>query len=196
VMIYFKWSKKKKEKSLFFQQKNTFIVFEDQKSLFYAHDKMYNKREQFQNFFQHKLYIACFGCKFWRREQWIKSFHFLFVLFLLWLTYSLGTKTKQAENHPSLSCQNCRLEWSCIQTSCSVLLGSDWRLTYDSSLTNCYDDNECSSSLCPDPNIYSNNCVIDGADYSGTYGITSSVNSLKLVFVTNGPYSTNIGSRV
>jgi cellulose 1,4-beta-cellobiosidase len=63
-------------------------------------------------------------------------------------------------------------------------------------LTNCYDVNECSSSICPYTKIYSNNCVINGVDYSGTYCITSSVNSLKLVFVTNGSCSTNIGSRI
>jgi cellulose 1,4-beta-cellobiosidase len=63
-------------------------------------------------------------------------------------------------------------------------------------LTSCYDDNECSSSLCLDPKTYSNNCVIFGANYSGTYCVASGVNSLKLVFVTNGSCSTNIGSRV
>lgn len=31
--------------------------------------------------------------------------------------------------------------------------------------------------------------------YSGTYGIQASGNSLKLKFVTQGPYSTNVGSR-
>ncbi|KAJ8696055.1 hypothetical protein PTI98_005953 [Pleurotus ostreatus] len=36
----------------------------------------------------------------------------------------------------------------------------------------------------------------DGADYSGTYGITTSGNALTLRFVTNVPYSKNIGSRV
>jgi cellulose 1,4-beta-cellobiosidase len=63
-------------------------------------------------------------------------------------------------------------------------------------LTNCYDENEYSSSLCPDPKTYSNNCVIDEADYSGTYDTTASVNYLKLVFVTNELCSTNIESRV
>ena len=35
-----------------------------------------------------------------------------------------------------------------------------------------------------------------GADYPGTYGIQSSGDALTLKFVTNGQYSTNIGSRV
>jgi cellulose 1,4-beta-cellobiosidase len=37
---------------------------------------------------------------------------------------------------------------------------------------------------------------LDGADYSGTYGITTSGNALTMKFVTNGPYSKNIGGRV
>lgn len=50
----------------------------------------------------------------------------------------------------------------------------------------------------PDPDTCTANCVIDGvdnADWSGTYGITTSGNQLNLKFVTRGPYSTNIGSR-
>ena len=39
------------------------------------------------------------------------------------------------------------------------------------------------------------NCALDGADYSGTYGITTSGNALTLQFVTTGS-STNVGSRV
>jgi cellulose 1,4-beta-cellobiosidase len=37
---------------------------------------------------------------------------------------------------------------------------------------------------------------VDGADYPGTYGITTSGSALTLKFVTHGPYSTNIGSRL
>jgi cellulose 1,4-beta-cellobiosidase len=40
------------------------------------------------------------------------------------------------------------------------------------------------------------NCAIDGADYQGTYGIIAQGNAVTLKFVTHGPYSTNIGSRV
>lgn len=39
------------------------------------------------------------------------------------------------------------------------------------------------------------NCALDGADYEGTYGITSTGDSLRLNFVTTGA-NTNIGSRV
>lgn len=62
--------------------------------------------------------------------------------------------------------------------------------------TNCYTGNTWDSTLCPDDKTCASNCALDGADYSGTYGITTSGNALTLKFVTNGPYSTNIGSRV
>ena len=61
--------------------------------------------------------------------------------------------------------------------------------------TNCYTGNEWNTTLCATNKDCAANCALDGADYSGTYGITASGNSLKLNFVTKGSYSTNIGSR-
>ncbi|XTI94630.1 glycoside hydrolase, partial [Cenococcum geophilum] len=40
------------------------------------------------------------------------------------------------------------------------------------------------------------NCALDGADYTGTYGVIASGNALTLKFVTQGSYSKNIGSRL
>lgn len=39
------------------------------------------------------------------------------------------------------------------------------------------------------------NCCLDGADYSSTYGITASGSALTLGFVTNNSNGKNIGSR-
>lgn len=49
--------------------------------------------------------------------------------------------------------------------------------------------------MCPDDATCAANCALDGADYSGTYGITASGNALTLKFVTTGT-ATNVGSRV
>jgi cellulose 1,4-beta-cellobiosidase len=62
--------------------------------------------------------------------------------------------------------------------------------------TNCYTGNTWDKTLCPDPATCAQKCAIDGADYPGTYGISTSGNGLTIKFVTNGPYSKNIGSRV
>lgn len=63
------------------------------------------------------------------------------------------------------------------------------------SYDNCYTGNEWNATACPDNKACAANCAVDGADYSGTYGITAGSNSLKLKFITKGSYSTNIGSR-
>jgi cellulose 1,4-beta-cellobiosidase len=76
-------------------------------------------------------------------------------------------------------------------------LDSNWRWTHKTGdSTNCYTGNKWDTSICPDPVTCAKNCAIDGADYQGTYGIIAQGNSLTLKFVTHGPYSTNIGSRV
>jgi cellulose 1,4-beta-cellobiosidase len=51
----------------------------------------------------------------------------MLAIYLIGTAFSLGTGTNQAENHPSLTWQNCRLGGSCTQTSGSVVLDSNWR---------------------------------------------------------------------
>jgi len=107
----------------------------------------------------------------------------------------VGTLT--AENHPSLPWQLCTGPNQCsTQSSGKITLDSNWRWLHTTSgYTNCYTGNKFDTTLCPDPATCASNCALDGADYSGTYGITTSGNSLKLNFVTNGA-NKNVGSRV
>lgn len=51
------------------------------------------------------------------------------------------------------------------------------------------------TTLCPDNKSCAANCVLDGADYSATYGATTSGNALSLKFVTQSS-TKNIGSRL
>lgn len=60
--------------------------------------------------------------------------------------------------------------------------------------TNCYTGNTWDATLCPDNKACAANCVLEGADYTKTYGITTSGNSLSLQFVTQSD-GKNIGSR-
>ena len=102
-----------------------------------------------------------------------------------------GTQT--AENHPPLSVQSCTAGGSCTTIQSSVVLDSNWRWLHSTAdTTNCYTGNTWDTSLCPDPVTCASNCALDGADYTGTYGITASGSDLKLQFVTGA----NIGSRV
>ena len=53
------------------------------------------------------------------------------------------------------------------------------------------------SEYCPDGKTCASNCVLEGADYEKTYGIsTPSDGSLKLGFVTKNSNGNNVGSRV
>jgi cellulose 1,4-beta-cellobiosidase len=119
---------------------------------------------------------------------------FLSAVLLVGLSFSLGTAG--SESHPSLTWQQCSSGGSCSDQRGSVVVDANWRWLHDSNSKNCYDGNEWISSLASTPEECSNNCVLDSADYEGTYGITTSGNSLTLKFVTHGSYSTNIGSRV
>ena len=105
--------------------------------------------------------------------------------------------TLQAETHPSLPSQKCTKSGGCVSQSTSIVLDANWRWTHATSgSTNCYTGNAWNTTICSSPAACAANCAVDGADYSGTYGITTSGNALTLKFVTNGPYSKNIGSRV
>ena len=93
--------------------------------------------------------------------------------------------------------QQCNASKQCTTQQREVTLDSNWRWTHSTSgSTNCYTGNKWDSTLCPNNDACATNCAIDGADYSGTYGVTTSGNALTLKFVTNGPFSKNIGSRV
>lgn len=105
-----------------------------------------------------------------------------------------GTLT--AETHPALTWQQCTAAGSCSSVSGKVVVDSNWRWVHDSTGTNCYSGNEWDTSLCADADSCVTECCLDGADYSGTYGVTTSGNAMTLKFVTQGPYSKNIGSRL
>ena len=104
---------------------------------------------------------------------------------------------QQAEVHPSLTIQSCTKSGGCQSQDKSVVVDSNWRWTHTvNGYKNCYTGNTWDTSLCPDGKTCAQNCALDGADYQGTYGVFASGSSLKLNFVTHGPYSKNIGSRL
>ncbi|QRV72290.1 beta-1,4-D-glucan cellobiohydrolase [Ceratobasidium sp. AG-Ba] len=108
----------------------------------------------------------------------------------------VGTNT--AEVHPSLPWQKCTKSGGCTtQSSGKIVLDANWRWVHTTSgYTNCYTGQKWDSSLCPDPVTCAQGCAVDGADYQGTYGITTSGNALTLKFVTSNSNGKNIGSRV
>ncbi|KAF8186061.1 cellulase [Mycena galopus ATCC 62051] len=120
----------------------------------------------------------------------------LVIAALLPVTLSQLAGTNTPEVHPALTWQKCTGTGgtSCTSQSSTVVLDSNWRWLHDgvSGDTNCYTGNTWDTTFCPDGKTCAANCALDGADYSGTYGISTSGNALTLKFVTGS----NVGSRV
>jgi cellulose 1,4-beta-cellobiosidase len=111
------------------------------------------------------------------------------------VTYGQKAGTLQSETHPTLTWQKCSAGGSCTNVQGSVVIDANWRWVHSSTGTNCYTGNTWDTSLCPDDVTCAANCAVDGADYSGTYGVTTSGNALTLKFVTQSAQK-NIGSRL
>ncbi|CAK4303539.1 unnamed protein product, partial [Aphanomyces euteiches] len=106
----------------------------------------------------------------------------------------VGTSTPEV--HPSLPSQTCTVS-GCTTENTKIVFDAIWRWTHNvGGYTNCYTGNKWDTTLCPDPATCSKNCALDGADYTGTYGITASGNTVNIKLVTQGPYSKNVGSRI
>jgi cellulose 1,4-beta-cellobiosidase len=111
-------------------------------------------------------------------------------------SFLVGARAQQAgtltaETHPPLSVSQCTAS-GCTTSTQSIVLDANWRWLHDvNGYTNCYTGNAWNETICPDGATCAANCALDGGDYSGTYGITTSGDSLKLGFVTGA----NVGSR-
>jgi cellulose 1,4-beta-cellobiosidase len=105
----------------------------------------------------------------------------------------VGTQT--AEVHPPLTWEKCSAPGSCTTVNGKVVIDANWRWVHGTGgTTNCYTGNTWDATLCPDDVTCAANCALDGADYTGTYGITATGNALKLGFVTQSA-NKNVGSR-
>ncbi|KAK1934974.1 Exoglucanase 1 [Phytophthora citrophthora] len=111
-------------------------------------------------------------------------------------TYAQLVGDNTAETHPPLTTQACTKS-GCTDEDTSIVLDANWRWLYkEGTSTNCYTGNKWDATICKDPKTCASSCALDGADYTGTYGVTTETNSVSLKLVTKGQYSTNIGSRV
>ncbi|RVD82039.1 uncharacterized protein DFL_009882 [Arthrobotrys flagrans] len=103
-----------------------------------------------------------------------------------------------AETHPGLTSSTCTRSGGCTTKNTKIVVDANWRWLRNNAANqynNCYTGNSFDSSLCPDNAACAANCALEGADYSATYGITTSGNALTLKFVTRSS-TTNVGSRV
>ncbi|KIJ36208.1 carbohydrate-binding module family 1 protein [Sphaerobolus stellatus SS14] len=115
---------------------------------------------------------------------------------LFGVVYSQQVGTLTTETHPPLTWQKCTTSGGCTTVSGSVVVDANWRWLHSTSgSTNCYTGNTWNTTLCPDGATCAANCALDGADYKGTYGVSTSGNALSLTFVTRAS-QTNVGSRL
>ncbi len=125
------------------------------------------------------------------------------VLVVLLLVHQVAAQqacSQTQEQHLALSFEECTNSGGCTTKQGSVTLDSNWRWLHElQGTTNCYTGNSWNQNDCPDDQTCAQKCCLDGVDdntWTGTYGVTASGSSLKLDFVTQGPYSKNIGSRL
>jgi len=94
---------------------------------------------------------------------------------------------------------NAQGQMQCDEQQKSISLDANWRWTHKmDSTTNCYTDDTWDSNFCPDGETCAINCAAGAVDqeiWEGTYGVKHNGNGLDLGFVTQGPYSVNVGSR-
>ena len=106
----------------------------------------------------------------------------------------VGTQT--TETHPPLTWSKCTGDGSCSTVDGKVVVDANWRWVHTvSGYTNCYTGNEWDTSICPNDVTCASACALDGADYQGTYGVTTDGDELRLNFVTQSS-NKNVGSRL
>merc|ERR1712117_511866 len=113
----------------------------------------------------------------------------------------LGQQVGQQKTEEPLpiTWQECSAPGSCSDVQGAVVLDSNWRWTHIvDDYVNCYTGNLWDPEYCPDAATCTENCAIDGvdaADWDSTYGGATNGAELSLKFVSEGPYSRNVGSR-
>ncbi|KAF8237572.1 cellulase [Tricholoma matsutake] len=123
----------------------------------------------------------------------------LIFLLSLAVVYAQQVGTRLPEHHPPLPWQKCTSRGCHTQAGGAVVIDANFRWTHaTSSTTDCYypTNGTWDVSLCPDGVTCAKNCALEGADYSGTYGITTTDNALTLKLVTTSKWRRNVGSRV
>ena len=125
----------------------------------------------------------------------MKSF-LLAAMPLIALTCAQQVGKEQTETHPKMSWKKCTGKGSCSSVSGEVVIDANWRWLHTSSgYDNCYDGNKWTDK-CSSATDCASKCALEGADYSKTYGVSTSGDALTLKFITKHEYGTNIGSRM
>ena len=107
------------------------------------------------------------------------------------------------EEKPTIALKECTNSGGCTTTNAKVTLDSNWRWVHETSgYKNCYTGNKWTSDKCSpssDPGQCAQNCALEGVSadkYLNTYGVEQVNNGVKINFVTEHQYGTNVGARL
>jgi cellulose 1,4-beta-cellobiosidase len=121
----------------------------------------------------------------------------ILALALAAVAYGQGVGNNTAEVHPKLPWSTCTAPGACAAQDGEVVIDANWRWVHAGGAggSNCYTGNTWDATLCPDDATCAKNCVVDGAQYQSTYGVTTADSAVTLDFVTQSQ-GKNIGSRL
>ncbi|KAK7030527.1 carbohydrate-binding module family 1 protein [Favolaschia claudopus] len=95
----------------------------------------------------------------------------------------IGTFTPEV--HPPITYQTCTSFAGCTTQKGSVTLDANYRWLHTADGTTC-NPSGFNRTICPDAQTCGETCALDGADYAGTYGVTTNGSALNLVFGNGG----------
>ncbi|KAJ7732376.1 major cellobiohydrolase [Mycena olivaceomarginata] len=94
----------------------------------------------------------------------------------------IGTFTPEV--HPPITYQTCTTFGGCTTHKGSVTLDANYRWLHTARQT--CNPAGFNKTLCPDADTCAETCALDGADYAGTYGVTTNGSALHLLFGNGG----------
>ena len=119
------------------------------------------------------------------------------------ITHAQQQGNFEPEEKPTITFKECTNSGGCTASKAKLTLDANWRWVHETSgYTNCYTGNKWTSSQCSpssDPALCAQNCALEGVSqdkYQNTYGVEQLNNGVKLNFVTEHQYGTNVGARL
>lgn len=98
---------------------------------------------------------------------------------LLQLTAAQQPGTITPEVHPQLTTSKCTTGGGCVEQNTSVVLDWNYRWIHTADYASCTTSTGINSTLCPDQATCSQNCLIEGANYTAA-GVVTSGSSMTL----------------
>eukprot|EP00547_Thalassionema_nitzschioides_P009098 CAMPEP_0194226570 /NCGR_PEP_ID=MMETSP0156-20130528/42127_1 /TAXON_ID=33649 /ORGANISM="Thalassionema nitzschioides, Strain L26-B" /LENGTH=734 /DNA_ID=CAMNT_0038958965 /DNA_START=240 /DNA_END=2441 /DNA_ORIENTATION=+ len=108
--------------------------------------------------------------------------------------------TYETEGKPTITLKECTINGGCTSRQAKLTLDANWRWIHDvNGSENCYTDDTWDSGKCSNPVTCAKNCALEGVSkqkYQSTYGVKQVQDGVRLNFVTNHQFGTNVGSRL